>query len=148
MPHAGLMHERSMGPEEGPLLRARLHIRGGRRRLRQGKIAAGVAAIADALSAALEWYAASPERRVQIGLRSARDAQDDRMVYQALVRTKAISGIFDYDLFDRLTVRSFSDDLSDIDHRSLMSDFEKLMTELGVLPFDEETLPKEDPGTF
>jgi len=29
-----------------------------------------------------------------------------------------------------------------------MSRFEALMTELGVMPFDEASLPKEDPNTF
>ena len=56
MPHAGLMDERLLGPVEGPLQRARLHIRGGKRRLRQGKISAGIATLADALSASLEWF--------------------------------------------------------------------------------------------
>ncbi len=49
MPHFGLMDEGSLGPVEGPLMRARLHIRGGKRRLRQGKIAAAIATLYDAL---------------------------------------------------------------------------------------------------
>lgn len=36
MPHFGLMDADALGPIEAPLMRARLHIRGGRRRLRQG----------------------------------------------------------------------------------------------------------------
>jgi len=148
MPHAGLMHEGSMGPEEGPLLRARLHIRGGRRRLRQGKVAAGIATLADALNAALEWYAASPERRNAIGLRSEGDALDERALYRALVRSEKVSGRFDYNTFDLLTVRSFSEDLLELDYRPLLAAFEELMAEMGVMPFDEEALPREDPRTF
>src|SRR3989304_5857220 len=63
MPHAGLMDENTLGPVEGPLQRARLHIRGGRRRLRQGKTSAGIVTLYDALLAAMQGYAASPGRR-------------------------------------------------------------------------------------
>jgi len=61
MPHFGLMNERNMGPVEGPFLRARLHMRGGKRRLRQGKIAAGIVTLYDALNAAMQAYVAAEE---------------------------------------------------------------------------------------
>jgi len=64
MPHLGLIDERTLGPEIEPLLRARLHIKGGKRRLRQGKISSGIITLADALSSALEWYMASEERNL------------------------------------------------------------------------------------
>jgi hypothetical protein len=63
MPHFGLMDEKALGPVEGPLQRARLHVRGGKRRLRQGKVAAGIVTLYDALNGAMQWYAASPGGR-------------------------------------------------------------------------------------
>ena len=88
MPHAGLMNEKELGLEAGPLRRAHLHLRGGRRRLRQGKIAAGIVTLADALSAALEWYVASPVRRARLaGWQNATMPPDDRTLYSMLVRS-------------------------------------------------------------
>ena len=60
MPHFGLMNEQELGPVAGPLQRARLHLRGGKRRLRQGKISAGIVTLYDALEGAMLSYAESP----------------------------------------------------------------------------------------
>lgn len=149
MPHAGLMNEREMGPEAGPLQRARLHIRGGRRRLRQGKIAAGIATLADALSAALEWYAASPERRSRLSeWRETSGPPDDRKVYTMLVRAGVLDGKFDYDAFDSLTEYALDHELPGFDAGHVLTGIEAVMTQLGVMPFNEADLPPEDPKTF
>ena len=148
MPHAGLMNERAMGPVEGPLFRARLHIRGGKRRLRQGKWSAGIAALHDALSAAMEWYAAEPERRKKLIVRPGDDVNSDTNLYRILVRSKVLDGLFDYDVFDSLTDRAIREDLDTLDAGPIVDGLESVMTQLGVLPFDEANLPPEDPKTF
>ena len=149
MPHAGLMDERELGPEAGPFQRARLHIRGGRRRLRQGKIAAGIVTLADALSAALEWYVSSPERRSRIeGWQQPDRPRDDRTVYQLLVQSGVLDGKFDYDAFESLTDYALDHELPGFDHGPVLAGIEAVMTQLGVMPFDEAGLPPEDPGTF
>lgn len=148
MPHAGLMNERSMGPVDGPLQRAKLHIRGGRRRLRQGKISAGVATLADALSAALEWTDALQGNGHAISGGGMQNPASDRSLYRELVRSGRISGAFDYEAFDRLTEQALTRELEPFEVRDLPAKFEKLMTELGVMPFDEASLPLEDPETF
>jgi len=148
MPHAGLMDERELGPVEGPLLRARMHIRGGRRRLRQGKISAGVATLYDALSAALQWYLAMPKRKRLIWFNRGEDQNNDRTAYLILVRSGVLDGTFDFDAFDRLLERALQEELTGIDHRVLLIGIESVMTQLGVMPFDEASLPPEDPGTF
>jgi hypothetical protein len=48
-----LMNEQELGPVAGLLQRARLHLRGGKRRLRQGKISAGIVTLYDALEGAM-----------------------------------------------------------------------------------------------
>jgi len=149
MPHAGLMNEREMGPEAGPFLRARLHLRGGRRRLRQGKVAAGITTLADALSAALEWYMSSPERRSRLaGWQEASGPPEDRVVYAMLVRSGVLDGKFDYDAFDSLTEYALDHELPGFDHAPVLAGIEAVMTQLGVMPFDEADLPPEDPTTF
>ncbi|MHB8843228.1 MAG: hypothetical protein ACYC7L_00630 [Nitrospirota bacterium] len=149
MPHAGLMNEQELGPEAGPFQRARLHLRGGRRRLRQGKTAAGIATLADALSAALEWYAASPERRSRLAGPSEQGGPpDDRALYALLVRSGVLDGKFDYDAFDSLTEYALDHELPGFDHGPVLAGIEAVMTQLGVMPFNEADLPAEDPKTF
>src|SRR3989304_8571490 len=106
MPHAGLMDEQALGPVEGPLQRAKLHIRSGKRRLRQGKISAGIATLYDALSAAMQWYIAAPERRVQLKIEAGENLNDDKIVYAVLMRSGVLVGKFDFDAFDRLLERA------------------------------------------
>lgn len=148
MPHAGLMDERSLGPVEGPLMRARLHLRGGKRRLRQGKVSAGIAALYDALSAAMQWYSAAPGRGAGISVRAGENVNDDRTLYGILVRSRALDGRFDFGAFDRLTERALREDLGAFDYAEMLRGLESVMTQLGVMPFDESALPPEDPRTF
>ncbi|HBR22477.1 MAG TPA: hypothetical protein DD713_07940 [Nitrospiraceae bacterium] len=148
MPHAGLMDERSMEPEEWLLLRSKLHIRGGKRRLRSGKIAAGIVTIYDAITAAMEWYIISPDRKKRLKIRDGEDLNNDRTLYRILVRSKIIDGSFDYDAFNRVVERALHEEMPDYDYAQLLKGIEDVMTQLGVMPFDENKLPPEDPSTF
>ena len=148
MPHAGLMNEDALGPEAGPLQRARLHLRGAKRRLRQGKTSAGIATLYDALDGAMLWYIASPERRARLSIEPDDDLNDDRMLYRILVRSGVLDGSFDFDAFDRITEQALRDELGDYDASSLLAELEAVMARLGVMPFDEAALPPEDPETY
>jgi hypothetical protein len=148
MPHAGLMDEEALGPEAGPLQRARLHIRGGKRRIRQGKTAAGIVTLYDALDAALLWYFASPSRRSRLVIGPGDDLNNDRVMYRILLRAGVINGSFDFDEFDRLTERALNEELPGYDAAGVLVGIESVMTQLGVMPFDEAALPPEDPRTY
>lgn len=148
MPHAGLMDESVLGPEAGPLMRAKLHIRGGKRRLRQGKISAGIVTLYDALSAAMEWYFASPERKSRLILRQDDNLKDDGNRYEILTRSGVLDGTFDYGALDKLIERIVYQDSIDYDYEKITKGIESVMTQLGVMPFDEKELPPEDPSTF
>jgi hypothetical protein len=142
------MDENTLGPEEGPLQRARLHIRGGSRRLRQGKIAAGIVTFYDALCAALEWYFASRERRSRLIIREDDNLKDDKTLYEILTRSGVLDGDFDYTAFNELVERVLYSDLAEYDYGGVVKGIESVMTQLGVMPFDEKELPPEDPSTF
>lgn len=148
MPHAGLMNEELLGPEAGPLQRARLHLRGGKRRLRQGKTAAGIVTLYDALDGALLWYVASPERRGRLVIDPGADLNDDRTLYRILVRSGVLDGSFDFDAFDRLAESALQEELPDYDAGDLLGRLEGVLAQLGVVPFDETSLPPEDPATY
>jgi hypothetical protein len=147
MPHAGLMDEESLGPVEGPLQRARLHIRGGRRRLRQGKISAGIVTLYDALLAAMQAYAASQER-TRLNIWAGEDINNDKVLYSVLIRSGILDGKLDFYEFDRLTEKALNEEIPGYDYHALLAGIESVMTQLGVMPFDETRLPPEDPKTF
>jgi hypothetical protein len=148
MPHFGLMDERALGSIEGPFQRARLHIRGGKRRLREGKISAGIATLYDALLGAMESYVNSPENRRRIVLEASDDLRSDKNVYAVLVRSGILDGTFDFEAFSSLTEKALEEEMPDYDYRDVLKGIEHVMTQLGVMPFDESKLPPEDPSTF
>jgi hypothetical protein len=148
MPHFGLMDEKKLGPVEGPLQRARLHIRGGKRRLHQGKISAGIVTLYDALEGAMWFYIGEPGRLAKLGIGKDEDVNDDKVLYAALVRAGVIDGTFDFEAFDRLTERALREEMTGYDYMELLAGIESVMTQLGVMPFDEAFLPPEDPKTF
>ncbi|TAL24955.1 MAG: hypothetical protein EPN94_06200 [Nitrospirae bacterium] len=138
----------ALGPEAGPLMRAKLHIRGGKRRLRQGKISAGILTLYDALGAAMEWHIASPERRSRLQVLKGENLNDEKIIFKVLVRSGVLDNSFDYQEFDRLVERAADEDMTGYDYRELLKGIESVMTRLGVMPFDEGELPPEDPSTF
>jgi hypothetical protein len=149
MPHFGLMNtEDSFKTEEGALLRARLHIRAGKRRLRQGKISAGILTLYDAFCFAMDWYAFPPERRSRLDIREGEDLKNEKTLYNILVRSGVLEGVFDFTAFDKLVEQASETEMPDYDYKKLLQEIESVMTQLGVMPFDEAALPPEDPRTF
>jgi len=147
MPHFGLMDEYALGPVEGPLMRAKLHIRGGRRRLRQGKISLGIITFYDAMISAMQWYISDPSHKKMFKVNNNEDTNDDRIVYKILTRSGVLDGSFDYDAFNELAEKALYQDMSAYDYTGLLKGIESVMTQLGVMPFDESALPPEDPKT-
>ena len=146
MPHFGLMEERSLGPVDGPLQRARLHLRGGKRRLRQGKISAGIVTLYDAMVAAMEYYVAANRQRMPLS--PDENPHSDKVMFRVLVRAGVLDRQFDFEAFDRLMERALHEDLSGYDYGGLVERIDAVMFRLGVMPFSEESLPPEDPSTF
>ena len=148
MPHFGLMDEDLLGPVEGPLMRAKLHIRGGKRRLRQGKISYGIVTLYDALISAMQWYITSPERRKALQIKDGEDMKDDRTIFKILIRSGVIEGDFDYEKFNGLVETALEKEMSDYNFNETLKGIESVMTQLGVMPFEESKLHSEDPETF
>jgi hypothetical protein len=59
-----------------------------------------------------------------------------------------VDGSFDLPAFDKLVDRAAHEEMPDYDYRPMLSQFESLMTQIEVMPFDEAALPPEDPSTF
>jgi hypothetical protein len=149
MPHFGLMStEDSFKKPEGALLRARLHIRGGKRRLGQGKVASGIVTLYDALVFALRWYFMDPGHRQMLNIPVPPDLNEEREMMRALRNAGVIDTSFDLEALEDLVDKASHDEMKDYDYRPMLDAFESLMTRLGVMPFDEALLPPEDPSTF
>jgi hypothetical protein len=148
VPHFGLMDEEDLGPVEGPLMRARLHVRCGMRRLRQGKTAEGIATLYDALEGAMQSCLADPGRCEPMSLRAGEDRNDAGTAYAVLVRSGVLDGSFDFPAFAGLAREVLEGRTPGCDCAALQSGLESVMVQLGVMPFDEASLPPEDPNTF
>lgn len=148
MPHFGLMDEKKLGEEAAALQRARLHIRGGKRRLRQGKTAAGLAALYDALEAAMRWYVLVSRKKGDFAPEPDLDLENGNILYKALVWSKVLDGEFDFDEFEECVSKFLNNEQSNVDWREKINAFEQVMEQLGVMPFNENELPPEDPTTF
>lgn len=148
MPHAGLMDESVLGPVEGPLQRAKLHVRGGRRRLSQGKVSAGIVTLYDALGAAMSWYVAFPGNKSSLSIREDDDITNDNNLFEILKRSGVIDNSFDYEAFDLLVEKALHTEMPEYDYAELLKGIESVMTQLGVMPFEEKELPPEDPSIF
>lgn len=152
MPHFGLMDTDALGPVEAPLMRARLHIRAGKRRLRQGKISAGIVTLYDALISAMDWYVAVPERIHRLDLQEGENLKHEQTRVNVLKRSGILDGSFDFDSFDSIVEKALESDqpehMKDFEYTDVLREIESVMFQLGVMPFDENNLPKEDPDTF
>jgi hypothetical protein len=138
----------ALGPEAAALQRAHLHVRGGKRRLRQGKVAAGLVTLYDALLSAMDWYFESPERRAKLLLEDGESPKEDSKKYAVLVRSGVIDGSFNFNAFDELVEEALERDDVQCDWGEILRGIEAVMTRMGVIPFDEADLPPEDPCTF
>ena len=149
MPHAGLMSTKeSFDNAEGALLRARLHIRGARRRLSQGKISAGIVTLYDALIFALRFYFMTPEHSAILAAKGPLDLTEERDMLMVLREAGILGHTFDLDRFEALVEQAGRGEMPDYDFKPMLSSFESLMNALEVIPFDEALLPAEDPAAF
>lgn len=140
MPHFGLIDATAMTESEAELLRVRLHWRGGRERFARGMSGAGIASLYDALAHAMRWYVAHPARPRGLGISGA-ELGDDASLYGALARRGVLDPAFDFAEFESSVEKSIDGETYEFDHEGVLNRIEDALTRLGVLPFDESTLP-------
>ena len=91
MPHFGLMDEYKMEPHEAALMRARLHIRSGMRRLRQGKLREGLLTLYDSLYSGMRFYILSPENKDRFDGAEGIQRTEEMALYE-LLRSAGVRG--------------------------------------------------------
>lgn len=148
MPHFGLMDEKNMEDDAAALLRAKLHLRCGRRRLLEGKMAEAVSTLYDAVQAGMRWRALKADWHDELHELGKEVLEDDAVLYRILRDKGEWDQALDFDSFRKMTFRAIEGEPVQVDRARLLDDIEKVMTRLGVMPFDENELPPEDPETF
>jgi len=141
--HYGLMDAPQMAEEDTALMRASLHLRGGKRQLQEGLSVAGLTALYDSLLFGMQYYIAIHERCKETGITSSDALWDHVALYHKLVK----AGIFnDPCAFNRLSLileRALWEESFSFDADFTLAEIEKMLTKLGVLPFNESSLPSE-----
>ena len=90
MPHAGLIPS-SLRKDEALLLRARLHLRGGRIRFSRGNTIDAIAAFYDAFISAMLRFAESASLRHTLSISKSDDLADDLSLFRVIKRSKILS---------------------------------------------------------
>ncbi len=94
------------------------------------------------------WYINSPEKKKNLQIREDDDLKDDKTIFNVLKRSGVLDGEFDYETFDALVTKALTQELPAGDYSDVLKGIESVMTQLGIMPFDESKLPPEDPSTF
>ncbi len=146
-PHFGLMDAGKMNPAEAARLRAKLHWRGGRRRLREQKTAAGIATLYDALLCGLRWYLLV-HRSESMGEYTELELEDEKALFSLGRKAGIIDETMDLAGMQAQVDQALEGGDAVAASITFTGRIESLLTRIGVLPFDEKELPPEDPGTF
>lgn len=146
MPSLGHTENNKPCAEEELFVRARLHKHTGTRRLREGKISLGIVTLYCALNSAMQWYVACPEHAKKLLVKSTDNLNDDNMLFELLRRSGVITSGFDYSAFSELVDEALYKNVSEFNYSSMLTDIESVMTQLGILPFDESELALNEPG--
>ncbi|WP_455463941.1 hypothetical protein [Candidatus Hodarchaeum mangrovi] len=151
MPHFGLMKPEDMKEDEAVFFRARLHVRGAKRRLREGKVSLGFVTLYDALISGMQYWVLSPDLKNYVKLKEFDDITDDVNLFQILKRSKVICDTFslcDFQLLQKLMEEALMKELKLSQIETHLEKFEVLLEYLKILPFNELDLPPEDPNTY
>lgn len=144
-PHFGLMDPGKMSRAEAARLRARLHWRGGCRRLRQGKTRLGIATLYDALLAGLRWYLlANPAAAAG---HQEEDLENDEYLFRQAERAGLPAAARDLSRLQGLLDQTLHNGLPCPDQEWFVDRVAELLTRITILPFAEASLPPEDPDT-
>ncbi|MHA2113466.1 MAG: hypothetical protein ACXAC6_14665 [Candidatus Hodarchaeales archaeon] len=141
-----------MKPDEALLLRTRLHIRGGKRRLNQGKVSDGITALHDAIIHGMQWFLFTNHPELLYpNVEADYDLTDDTTLFQFLQRTESFAHFSyheDFQYLSDILDQALDNRISGFDKGRYIKIINKFMNQLGVEPFSFDELPPEDPSTF
>ena len=141
MSYYDLMDTIQLSDPRAAFLCARLQLRSGKRRLRQGYPVAGIAALYDAVFLGMHYYITKHKGCASFIKNT--DLWDAASLFHALAR----AGVFDDPLtFNRLSLvveRALWQESFSFDANATLAEIETMLTKLGVMPFNESAQPGE-----
>ena len=146
MPHFGLLDEKKLTAEEAALLRARLHIRSGRRILKEGNTELALSILYDALGHGLKYYKIKHDLVVNIKGADDELHKNELAIARELMQSGVIADLDFIDRFCALINQALDSEVADLNPDEFLASFDAVMIRLGVMPFSEEELPPEAPG--
>jgi len=141
MPHYGLMDTTKMTEVEAALMRARLHLRGGKRRLQKGLTTPGIAALYDSVLFGMRYYIARHNRCASFVENT--DLWDAVGLFHALTRAGVFDDPLTFNRFSLIVERALWQESFSFDADATLAEVEMILTKLGVMPFNESALPGE-----
>ena len=141
MPHYGLMDATKMTEVEAALMRARLHLRGGKRRLQKGLTTPGIAALYDSVLFGMRYYIAKHKRCASFVENT--DLWDAVGLFHALTRAGVFDDPLTFNRFSLIVERALWQESFSFDADATLAEVEMILTKLGVMPFNESALPGE-----
>jgi len=146
-PHFGLIDLDKLSKKEAALIRSKLHWRCGKRRIREGKTASGVATLYDALLSGMRWYIMNNLMK-DSGDFSEEELENERFVFFLLRKGGKIGPNFDLTKIQDLVDMALMEEDIQVDQDQFIEQLAGFLTEIKVLPFEESELPPEDPAVF
>ncbi len=146
-PHFGLIDPDKLSRKEATLIRSKLHWRCGRRRIREGKTASGVATLYDALLSGMRWYIMDNLMKGPQAF-SEEELENERFVFSQLRKAGKIGPHFDLNKIQDLVDMALMEEDIQADQDQFVEQLERFLTGIHILPFEESELPPEDPATF
>ncbi|MHA2294016.1 MAG: hypothetical protein ACXACK_17795 [Candidatus Hodarchaeales archaeon] len=141
-----------MNPDQAALFRAKLHVRGGKRRISQGKIAAGISALHDAIISAMYSIFFSLQFKESTNHEDYNIyTKDDLILFLILKRSRIIEETFreeDFVYLLSISDQALDGQIAEFDLDYYLEKYDNLMKQLGVLPFPENELLPENPATY
>jgi hypothetical protein len=147
MPHFGLIDE-CLPEAEQYLMRARLHIKGGKIRLQRNEFSSGIAALYDAFIFSLYWFFLSDPLLKPLLFNGDGSYKDESLLYSILLNRNKIDGSFDFKEFASISIRAIYSNLVNPPEKKLLDQFDHLLEELTIIPYDANLLPKEEAITL
>ena len=146
MPHFGLVPEHGLSEDQMLLLRSRLHVRSGLRRIREENYSAGIATLYDALVSAMHFYILAHKPILSL-LQYNEFVSSDLLLYNYLTNEKTIKSSFDFKKFQELMNTGLDSSLKKTDiNDSFLISLQDIFTQLAILPFNDADLPPENPA--
>lgn len=134
------MDQNKMPAPEAALINARLYLHRGKRWMQTGVTAAAIVALYNSVLYGMHYYIARHKRCAAFMEKT--DLWDAIALYHALAR----AGVFDdphtFNRFSRIVERALWRGSSLADSSVTLTEVEKLLTKLGVIPLDESLLPR------